>query len=424
MSKNSFSLRSLRVQGYKILKDFALDEIRPLNVIVGPNGCGKSALWEVITLFPDLARGPQSIFDIDFSLHQVFYPHRSTLGFPSVLNRESSQLQIKLTIQLEEQSYTYTLILAPLNVPIVSGLDTLLEKLSTPERVLLLYEGARSYEKPEEFPRPKRYCAWINDQESEILWPHYHPLLLLNAPNDQLAQDPLFRKFRGYFQSWRGFKPVFTYLLARGYQNIDSRLITPGERFPGEWLDVPMGNLPQVLSRLKHHSEAEFKDIEETFLSALGLDFDSSHFIVEEEGYQIKILLEGVSWPYGKYWLGDWPDGWKAFLSWLVALRTAPAGGVIYLEEPENNLHPRLLAQLLEQIRLANKRGVQVFISTHSIELINLIEADELILMKDGRAYRVDPEKADKIKEAGILLGSAWVEGFLEHFSEPTAPIS
>jgi predicted ATPase len=405
------------VQGYKILKDFALDDIRPLNVIVGPNGCGKSALWEVVTLFPDLARGPQSIFDIDSLLYLIFYPHRSTLGFDGVLNRESDCMKIELTLQTNGQAYTYTLRMAsmPMSPP---GFDTIEERLSTLEKDLLLYEGARAFDKKTS-PDTKKYRAVINGQETEIHWPHYHPLLLLNAPNDQLAQDPFFRKLREYFQSWRGFKPVFTHLLARGYQNIDSRLTTPGERFPGEWLDTPMGNLPQVLLRL--HDKAIFKDIEEIFLVAIGSDPEQRSLCVEEQDRQVKVWLKDTSWPTNRYWLGDWPDGWKAFLSWVVALRTVPSGGVIYLEEPENNLHPRLLAQLLEQVRLANQRGVQVFISTHSMELVNLIEFEELILMKDGQAYRVDPEKADKIKEAGILLGSAWVNGFLEHFSKPCA---
>ncbi|GBC76030.1 hypothetical protein HRbin07_00223 [bacterium HR07] len=416
MVEEKLFLRSLRIQGYKILRDFVLDEIRPLNVIVGPNGCGKSALWEVVTLFPDLARGPQSIFDIDSFLYQVFYPHRSTLGFEGVLNRESGRLRLELNIESGKQLYTYSLIFAPTSMMRLPTFDTLMEKLSTPEKELLRYEGARDYETSK--GAPKRYHAVVNGQEMEILWPHYYPLLLVNAPNDQLAQDPLFNKLREYFRSWRGFRPVFTHLLARGYQNIDARLITPGERFPGEWLDAPMGNLPQVLWRLKNHNEDKFKDIEVVFLAAI--DLEDSHLVVEEESHQIKIWLEGALWPYGKYWLGDWPDGWKAFLSWLVAFYTVPPGGVIFLEEPENNLHPRLLPQLLEQIRLANQRGVQVFISTHSMELINLIEPEELVLMKDGQAYRVDPENADKIQEAGILLGSAWVEGFLEHFGKPT----
>ncbi|MDW8110270.1 MAG: ATP-binding protein [Candidatus Bipolaricaulota bacterium] len=413
MSEGSFSLKSLRVQGYKILKDFALEDIRPLNVIVGPNGCGKSALWEVMTLLPDLARGPQAIFDVDSFLQQIFYSYRSRFGFRSVLHRESQYLGLELSLQSDQQIYSYVLRLA--QDPMHSArCDTIEERLSISRKNLLLYEGSRAYNE-KGFPAPKKYHAVINGQETEILWPHHHPLLLLNAPNDQLAQDPLFQKLRGYFQSWRGFKPVFPHLLGRrGYEGVDAFV-------PGEQLGIHMGNLFQVLWHLKNHDEAKFQDIEEIFLVAIDADPDSYYLVVEEENEQIKIWLGGAAWPEGKYWLGDWPDGWKAFLSWLVALRTAP-GGVIFLEEPENNLHPRLLAQLLEQIRLANKRGVQVFLSTHSMELVNSIEIEELILMKDGQAYRVDPEKADKIEETGILLGSAWVGGFLEHFSKPTTP--
>lgn len=411
MSEKSFFLKSLRVQGYKILKDFVLNDIRPLNVIVGPNGCGKSALWEVMTLFPDLARSPEPIFDIDLFLQQIFHSYRSRFGFRSVLHRESQYLGLELSLQADQQIYSYVLRLA--QDPIHSArCDTIEERLSISRKDLLLYEGSRAYNE-KGFPAPKKYHAVINGQETEILWPHHHPLLLLNAPNDQLAQDPLFQRLREYFQSWRGFKPVFTHLLGRrGYEDVDAFV-------PGERLSIHMGNLSQVLWHLKNHDAAKFKDIEEIFLAAIDAEPDSNHLVVEEEHEQIKIWLGGAAWPAGKYWLGDWPDGWKAFLSWLVALRTSP-GGVIFLEEPENNLHPRLLAQLLEQIRLANKRGVQVFISTHSMELVNWIEPEELVLMKEGQAYRIDPEEADEIKEVGILLGSAWVEGFLDPPIKPS----
>lgn len=175
-----------------------------------------------------------------------------------------------------------------------------------------------------------------------------------------------------------------------------------------------MGNLPQVLLRLKEQHPEVFEDISEIFRVAVGLD-ETYNLEVEKSDRVLIYLkdLSGAKWYY-KYWLADWPDGWKAFLSWLVALRTAPPGAVIYLEEPENNLHPRLLAQLLEQIDKANERGIQVFISTHSMEVVNLINPSELILMESGRAYRLDLEIADKIREAGILLGSAWASGFLD----------
>jgi predicted ATPase len=422
MNEGYFRLQSLRVQGYKILKDFVLDSIGPLTVIVGPNGCGKTALWEVITLFPDLMKVHPSL-DIDTYMYQIFYPHRSHMGFDGVVHPQSQGVSIELRLHLGNRPYTYKLRFnqgSPWPLPGVA--DTVFEKLTSQEEVLLCYEGRRDYEtlSPQDIT-PKKYKASVNNQEIEVSWPHLHPLLVLDAPNDELAKDELFRKVREYFKSWRGFKPAFIHLLAKGGQNLDAHLITPGERFPGEWLDVPMGNLPQVLFRLKEQNQDKFEEIEEIFLVAIDSPYET--LSVYQESYQIKVFLGRANKP-NELWLADWPDGWKAFLSWLVALRTAPPGAVIYLEEPENNLHPRLLAQLLEQIRLANQRGIQVFISTHSMELVNSIEPHELVLMENGQAYRVDGEKARHIQEAGILLGSAWVEGILEDIAKPPAATS
>jgi hypothetical protein len=44
--------------------------------------------------------------------------------------------------------------------------------------------------------------------------------------------------------------------------------------------------------------------------------------------------------------------------------------------------------------------------------------------MENGQAHRVDIEKARYIEEAGILLGSAWVEGILEDIAELPAATS
>jgi predicted ATPase len=423
MNEGYFRLQSLRVQGYKILKDFVLDSIGPLTVIVGPNGCGKTALWEVITLFPDLMKVHPSL-DIDTYMYQLFYPHRSHMGFQGVVHPQTpaSGVAIELEFMLRDQSYTYKLCFASASPWQLPRLDIVFEKLTSQEKVLLCYEGRRDYETlSPQGVAPKKYQAFVNKQEIEVSWPHFYPLLVLDAPNDELAKDELFRKMRQYFKSWRGFKPAFIHLLAKGGQNLDAHLITPGERFPGEWLDVPMGNLPQVLFRLKEQNRDRFEEIEEIFLVAIDSPYDT--LSVYQESYQIKVFLGRANKP-NELWLADWPDGWKAFLSWLVALRTAPPGAVIYLEEPENNLHPRLLAQLLEQIRLANQRGIQVFISTHSMELVNSIEPHELVLMENGQAYRVDGEKARHIQEAGILLGSAWVEGILEDIAKPPAATS
>lgn len=65
-------------------------------------------------------------------------------------------------------------------------------------------------------------------------------------------------------------------------------------------------------------------------------------------------------------------DGLKRFLT-LAAAMMDSKGGVVLLEEPESFQHPRYLKELATLLVLAAKSGTQVILSTHSIELIDLL---------------------------------------------------
>ncbi len=74
-------------------------------------------------------------------------------------------------------------------------------------------------------------------------------------------------------------------------------------------------------------------------------------------------------------------DGFKRFLA-LAAAAVATPKGVVLLEEPEAFQHPRYLSELATLLLLAAHDGTQIILSTHSLELIDLLllapEAEEL----------------------------------------------
>lgn len=227
-----FRLKVLRVRGYTVLKDFALDEICPLTVVVGPNGSGKSSLFEVVTLVGELARGPLPMFDIDSYLSHQFHFNRSLTGFFGVVHPGVGFVELVLDIEEHNHLYTYRLLLQGEGDRATMGIecDTAVEILTRDDgQELLHYTGDRDYQvaSPSSVIVPKRYQAIVNGKNEEILWAHAHPILLLNAPNDKLAEDELFRSLRDFFKSWQGFKAVFTYLLARGWQKYRGELDGP-----------------------------------------------------------------------------------------------------------------------------------------------------------------------------------------------------
>ena len=67
-------------------------------------------------------------------------------------------------------------------------------------------------------------------------------------------------------------------------------------------------------------------------------------------------------------------DGIQCVLRLGLELAAAP-GGVVLLEEPETAQHPRSLQESARTVVAAVKRGVQVILSTHSLDLIDMLRA-------------------------------------------------
>lgn len=92
---------------------------------------------------------------------------------------------------------------------------------------------------------------------------------------------------------------------------------------------------------------------------------------------------------------------------------------IIGIEEPENQLHPRLLPELTEECRTAAAR-TQLLVTTHSPFFINQLRPEEVwALYRDDRGYTQARRTADmrglrRFVEEGALLGNLWTEGFFD----------
>lgn len=68
-------------------------------------------------------------------------------------------------------------------------------------------------------------------------------------------------------------------------------------------------------------------------------------------------------------------DGIQALLRLSLELAVRP-GGTVLLEEPEVHQHPAAIRQSARAIQAAVRRGVQVILTTHSLELIDALLAE------------------------------------------------
>lgn len=71
-------------------------------------------------------------------------------------------------------------------------------------------------------------------------------------------------------------------------------------------------------------------------------------------------------------------DGIRTFLQVALNLATL-RGGLVLIEEPETHQHPGAIRRTAKVLLAAVRRGVQVVVTTHSLELIDdvLDEADD-----------------------------------------------
>ena len=65
-------------------------------------------------------------------------------------------------------------------------------------------------------------------------------------------------------------------------------------------------------------------------------------------------------------------DGIQAFVQTAIEMAVAP-GGLVLLEEPEVYQHPKAIWQTVRALLANVRRGVQVVLTTHSLELIDAL---------------------------------------------------
>lgn len=104
--------------------------------------------------------------------------------------------------------------------------------------------------------------------------------------------------------------------------------------------------------------------------------------------------------------------------AYLVLLHDPKPHPLLCVEEPENQLYPKLMAELAEEFRLYSNRG-QVLVSTHSPDFLNAVNLEEVCwLVKKNGATEIRQAKDDAQIVAymadGDQMGFLWKQGFFE----------
>ena len=137
---------------------------------------------------------------------------------------------------------------------------------------------------------------------------------------------------------------------------------------------------------------------------------------VTQDGYIVLRFCDGkFKNPFSARFVSD---GTIKMFAYLVMLSDPNHHSLLCVEEPENQLYPKLLPVLAEEFRLYSSMGGQVFISTHSPEFLNAVELSELycLIKEEGftKIYRAaNSQLIASLYKEGDLLGYLWNQELL-----------
>jgi predicted ATPase len=367
-------IKELTISGYRSVRQLRLP-LHQVNVLTGPNGCGKSNLYQAMYLLAAVAQG---------NLAEVFAAEG---GMPSALwagarRKSSRKEELRLALNVKFDEYEYEL---RCGLPTPPGFVTQDEQshfLSDPEvkEEYLSFDHLRLMER-------EKGNAWARDDEGKrVTFPlafSQQDSVLANLREPHLY--PQLSMASQFLKSWRFYHQFRT--------DADAPIRQPQVGVRSPVLSGDARNLAAALQTIREVGDLRF--LEESIDAA----FPGAKLIIQspEAHFAVQLKMPGMQRPFEARELSD---GTMRYLCLLAALLSPRPPSLLALNEPETSLHPDLLRPLARLIAQASKTS-QLWITTHSAQLASDIE--EFTGEKPIVLEKVNGET--KIVGAGLLDG-------------------
>jgi len=350
MGTNHFNqiFNRLLINGYRRL--FSVDvQMRPLTVMIGANGIGKTAFLEIFSLLAASANG-----QLDSRISELS-------GMSDILTRDlATSLTLGLSMEVSKhESFDYALQLDLKG----GGHDIRLETLSHSKK---------------DSNEPVKYLdchgsnfSYYDTMQKQLIPPQWQPI-----PSETfLSQIPHLFEQPTFFRQTLASSTYYSAYALNVAPKSPIRL--PQTMRP---VKLPGKNGEDIVSYLYYLRETDKPSFEmvEDSLAAAFPSFKGLSFPPVATG------MLALTWHDKHFstplYMHQLSEGTLRFL-WLATLLQSPhLTTVTLVDEPEVSLHPELLSLLSELMRETAER-TQLIIATHSDRLIGFLKSHEVIVM-------------------------------------------
>ena len=381
-------IESLTVKNYRALRHLELKNLTPLTVLLGPNGSGKSTVFDVFAFLSEcFTEGLRRAWD-----------RRNR--FKELRSRNASgpiEFEIKYREQLINRLVTYHLAVDESETGPVVTEEWLAWRRGSRGKPFRFLDFKLGQGRVFSVEKPNEQGVRTEEQLS-------NPDILAVNTLGLLARYPILFRLRVFITSW--------YL---SYISADNTRVLP-ETGPQERLSQTGDNLPNVIQYLREQHPERLEKI----LEILSERVPRLEEVKAETTIDGRLVLQIRDAPFNDPILAKYAsDGTLKMLAYLTVLHDPDPPKLIGIEEPENQLHPRLLQGLAEECRQTSAK-TQLMVTTHSPDFVDGLKPEEVwILFRDVRGYTharrtSEMEGIREFQEEGALLGSLWMEGYFD----------
>ena len=383
-------IENIEIENYRCFRRIALSDLPRMAVVVGANGSGKSSLFDMLSFLKDaLAQNAASAV-----------ARRG--GYRELVSR-GQEGPIGITVKFRESggrlaTYRLEVGMEPSGRVVV-------------EREVLSYRRGQ-YGRPWHFVDFSRGSGMAITNESV-----YGEEGAVEERADYALDDPSVLAIKGLGQ-FREFRVVSEFRsLIESWHISDFHIAEArpsAEAGYAEHLSTRGDNVAQVAQYIYENHRKEFDRVLDTMRRRVPGVSDVEAKPTEDGRLVLRFQDGSFKDPFIARYVSD---GTIKMFAYLVLLYDPVPHPLLAVEEPENQLYPDLLRELVEEFRDYAKRGGQVFVSTHSPDFLNGAELDEIFWMvKEDGFTSVRRASDDRLLKAlvneGDLPGALWRQGF------------
>ncbi len=386
-------------------------ELQPLNVLIGPNGVGKSNLIEAINLLrtmpSDLTAGIREGGGITEMLWKGADANKSAY-IQAVLASHPEERFAQEGVNLEHE-----IVITAQN----QRLQVEAEQIEN-DRPLWGYHNTFFFYRfnfgDAHQPTFSRVDATDNTDAATGQQKNKRRLERgeLSPQQSVLAQG---RRFPGKYPELAYLADQYERIaIYRNWgigRNVAARSAQPAD-LPSDYLLEDGSNLAHVLNELRYREGGERID---DYLKRFNPAIKDLRIRVAQNSVVLYVEEEGLSQPISAARLSD---GTIRYLSLLAVLLDPSPHSLICIEEPELGLHPDVMGDVADLLVDAAQR-TQLIVTTHSRQLVgNLSQHPEAVAVcsKDENGTKIEHLDAAELDEwlEDYSLGELWSRGFIE----------